>query len=223
MMKKTLSAAAVALMLSMNAGATAILSPTAIIQNTLGDRDGFVDSGNIINGSGLATGFTSGVTDFDTYLSGSPSHTLVAVDNEWFASNAVTSGFLDFDLGADYTLDRVAIWNEDAAGVSRLEILTSLDSSFAVSTSHGFFSLTNNTRDVDYLADVLGLGGPVSARYVRFSILGAYSDEQGAANQASLGEVAFSVVTTDVPEPGTVGLMGLGLVGLGLRRRARKS
>lgn len=203
------------------ANASTILGATNIINNTLGDRDANVDIGNSIDQSGLSSGYTSGITDFDTYIGGTPSHSLIAVDKEWFASSGVTSGLVDFDLGGVYSLDRVAIWNEDATGVSRLNIYTSLDSLFAVNTLVGTFSLTNNPRDTDYFADVLSLAALTDARYVRFDILGAYPDDKGSANQASLGEVAFSV--SPVPIPAAAWLFGtalIGLIGFGKRRKA---
>jgi hypothetical protein len=210
----------VTLFASAAANASTILGATDIINNTLGDRDVTVDIGNIIDQSGLSSGYTSGVTDFDTYIGGNPSHTLVAVNNEWFANSGVTSGLVDFDLGGAYSLDRIAIWNENAAGISRLNIFTSLDSLFAASTLVGTFSLTNNPRNSDYIADVLTLAAITDARYVRFDILGAYPDELGIANQASLGEVAFSV--SPVPVPAAAWLFGTALIGfVGMSRRTK--
>jgi len=222
-MKKILiSASLPALLLAFDVNATVILSPTAISQNTLGDRSPGVDIGNVIDQSGLSSAFTSGVTDFDAYLGGNPTHSFVAQDNEWFAPDGEFLGNIDFDLGAVYDVDRVAIWNEDATGVSRFELITSLDSAFAASTSFGFFSLTNNPRDADYLADVISLGAVSSARYVRMNLVGFYPDEQNVADQASLGEVAFSVAAAnDVPEPASLVLGGLGLLAAGSIRRRR--
>lgn len=222
-MKKILiSASLPALLLAFDVNATVILSPTAISQNTLGDRDGNVDIGNVIDQSGLSSAFTSGVTDFDTYLGSNPTHSFLAQNNEWFAPDGEFFGAIDFDLGAVYDVDRIAIWNEDATGVAGFELFTSLDSTFAASTSFGIFALTNNTRDVDYLADVISLGTISSARYVRMSLLGFHPDEFNVADQASLGEVAFSVTAAnDVPEPASLVLGGLGLLAAGTVRRRR--
>ncbi|MGM0569259.1 PEP-CTERM sorting domain-containing protein [Marinobacter sp.] len=43
-----------------------------------------------------------------------------------------------------------------------------------------------------------------------------------SADAAGDAEFAFSSTTTDVPEPGTLSLIGLGLVGLGAARRLRR-
>lgn len=211
-----------ALIIAGHAHGAVILSPTAVVQNTLGDRSATVDIGNVIDQSGLSGGYVSGVTDFDTYLAGTPEHDFRALENEWFATGGTTSGTIDFDLGGVYAIDRVAIWNEDAAGVSRFELVTALDATFATSTLIGTFSLTDTARGVDYLAEVLTLGIVSPARYVRFNILGAYADVLGLADQASLGEVAFSAVPiADVPEPGGIALGAMGLLGAGAAARVR--
>lgn len=202
------------------ANASTIVGASGITQNTMGVRDGDVDIGNIIDQSGLSSSYASGVTDFDAYLAGSPSHASAARDNDWFADPGVTSGIIDFDLGSVYSLDRVAIWNEDATGVAQVNIFTALDSLFTGTTFVGTFTLSNNAREQDYLADVLTLTSITDARYVRFAIVDAYPDERGFADQASLGEVAFSVST--VPLPAAILLFGSALAGLiGFGRRAR--
>lgn len=43
---------------------------------------------NVINQSGLSTGYTSGLTDFDAYIAGSPAHNSNdVVHNAWETSN----------------------------------------------------------------------------------------------------------------------------------------
>ena len=202
-----------------SASASTILGASGIIQNTLGDRDFTADIGNIIDQSGLSTAYVSGVTDFDAYLAAGPLHASDARDNDWFANSGITSGIVDFDLGGIYSLDRIALWNEDVAGVSQANIFTSLDSQFSVPVFGGSFTLSNNPRGQDFLADRLTLNAIVDARFVRFVIVDAYPDERGFADQASLGEVAFSV--SPVPLPATVLLFGSGLALLfGFARRA---
>lgn len=202
-----------------SANASTILGASGIIQNTLGERDSIVDIGNIIDQSGLSSAYISGVSDFDAFLGSDPLHASDARDNDWFAGPGVTSGIIDFDLGGVYSLDRVAVWNEDATGVSQVNVFTSLDSLFSGTAFVGTFTLSNNTREQDYLADVLTLSAITDARFVRFAIVNAYPDDRGFADQASLGEVAFSVST--VPLPAALLLFGSGLALLfGVSRRA---
>ena len=42
------------------------------------------DIGNTFDQSGLSISYTSGVDDFDAYLALGPTHSYVAIDNEWF-------------------------------------------------------------------------------------------------------------------------------------------
>ena len=167
----------------------------------------------------MSIAYTSGVTDFDAYLGSGPLHSSDARDNDWFADSGITAGIIDFDLGGVFAIDRIAVWNEDVTGVSRVNIFTSLDSQFSGPAFAGSFVLSNNPRGQDFLADVLILNAISDARFVRFAIAEAYPDELGFADQASLGEVAFSV--SPVPLPAAVLLFASGLALLfGFARRA---
>ncbi len=210
---KTLLTTIAIMTLAGSASAFVMLSPAGVVQNTLGSRvqgtDVILD--HAYSGAGLPA-FTSGVTDFDAYLATTPLHTFVALNNEWFAPTGVSTGVIDWDLGSVQSVDRVAIWNEDAHGVQRMNIYTSNDPGFGVSTFIGAFTLTDTTVNADYPADVLAIGGP-AARYVRFEILSSYNGSLGQPT-ASLGEVVFSV-----PTPGAAGVLALaGLAGVRRRR-----
>lgn len=92
------------------AQAGVIVSPTAVLSNSMGNfGDGF-DIGNVIDQSGLSAGFTSDA-DYATYLSTSPTHAVGGSPDEyWVSSTATTTGSIVFDLGADYSVERLAIW-----------------------------------------------------------------------------------------------------------------
>lgn len=154
---------------------------------------------NVINGSGLEGGLHDG-----------------AFQNMWMTNDSVTSATLDFDLGADYLLSGINIWN--------------YNSDIDLGRGAKDFVLSVSLDGIDYsqiLAGTLaqGTGGLIPAqtfaldgfaRYVRLDIL----NNHGGA-YVGLSEVNF----TAVPEPGVVPLMGigLGLVGLSLRRRAKRT
>src|SRR5688500_8542461 len=96
-----------ALLLAAPVQAAAILSPTDVINNTMGTFPccSYTDD-SIVNQSGLLTPFTSGVTDFDAYIAGSPQHTVEAFCCEWFSPDGVMSGLMTFGVGAVYLVDR---------------------------------------------------------------------------------------------------------------------
>lgn len=131
-----------------------IVSPAGVVQNTASERNNRVDLANAFDRSGLLPSFESGVTDFDSYIAMNPLHSLRAFNNEWFAPTGVATGIIDWDLGSQLTIDRAAIWNEEASGLERLRISASNEAGFSVSTLLGDFTLTENPRDSDYPADI---------------------------------------------------------------------
>ena len=66
---------------------------------------------NIRNQSGLSTGYTSGVTDFDTYIAGNPTHNGGGTSTIWDSNNYTTTGHIDFDLGGSFSIESFALWN----------------------------------------------------------------------------------------------------------------
>jgi hypothetical protein len=183
------------------------------------------DIGNTIDQSGLSTGFISGVTDFDTYLSGSPTHTSTASGNEWFTAQGVTSATVTYDMGSALALDRLALWNEEFSGFGTGDISISGDGiSF---TGLGTINPIDSPAGSDYGAQVFNLGD-FTAQFIRFDISGCPQPDGDPSLLCGIGEVAFATSTdggngqpTPVPAPATLLLFGLGLAGLGfgLRRR----
>lgn len=215
MKARTLLIAAVA-MLFFAAGAAqatpirSAVGASIIVGNEFGPD---VDIGNAIDQSGLNIGYTSGVDDFDIYLGLNPLHIRTAAANEYFAMSGTTAGIVEFDLGAVFFIDRIALWNEDATGISLLDILVSTNGINFTEVVSNFVPF-DNPFNVDYPAEVISLGGTFSAQYVRFD-MNACPPEF-----CSIGEVAFSAAP--VPEPSGVLLFGAGMlvVGRALRRRA---
>jgi len=211
---------AVCLILSVfSATAQAATIVGAISATATSEFGGDFDIGNTIDQSGLSIGFTSGVTDFDTYIGLNPIHTFVAIDNEWFTALNVLAATIVYDLGAIFSIDRIAIWNDEFSGVGMVDVFVSTDNVLYTNAVNGLMP-TNHDPDTDYPADVFGLGGVQSARYVRLEVSGCPQEPLSQGPYCGLGEVAFSAV----PEPNTFALATLGLVGFGLRgRRTRRS
>lgn len=205
-----------------------ILSPNSVVGNTLGELDPVFATENLINQSGLSSGFTSGTTDFDTYIGTAPTHTSPssAVGGGYLSANpGVTAGTIDFDLGAEYQLSRMVLWNDvddgepDDQAIASFTLFVSNDSAFASSTNLGTFSPTEILTDPVQLEvfDIIDGAG----RYVRLSI---HSTQSETPHLVNFGEFAFdagSVTVNAVPAPGALAIFGLGLAGIGFARRRR--
>ncbi|MCG8544181.1 MAG: VPLPA-CTERM sorting domain-containing protein [Alphaproteobacteria bacterium] len=171
-----------------------------------------VDIGNTIDQSGLSIGYSSGVTDFDAYIALNPTHTILSANAEWFSATVATSAQVTYDLGSAFTIDRIALWNEEGRGILTTDISTSLDG--ILFTALTTILPTDNPSGVDYPADVFGFG-PILARYFRF--------DADCSTGCGIGEVAFSNVSP-VPVPAALPLFLTMLAGMaGLRWWRRRT
>lgn len=193
----------------------AIVSPTGATASSQFSAD--YDIGNTIDQSGLSVGYTSGVTNFDTYLALNPTHTPVATGFEWFTPQGVREATVTYDLGGANTIDRLALWNEEVSGFGAASIFASLDNVlFSPLTT---INPVDSPLDSDYAAQIFAFAA-VNARYLRFDITGCPQLPQ-AFDGCGIGEVAFSTVgdVSQVPLPGAVWLFLSALAGLSMIRR----
>ena len=218
----TLVGCAVTAFVGVNAAnAGVIQSPTAVIENTIGDALGF-EIVHAIDQSGLSLAFVSGVTNFDTYLGGNPTHSEPLSSDAWFSPFGPVTGFIDFDFGSSLIISRLALWNEDNAGVSSMRIFTSNDSSFGSSTLVGTFSPANSPGS-PVSAQVFDLID-TTAQYVRLEILASHWND--SPDLVGIDEIAFDVSTTTqsgVPEPSSVMLIGTGVAALVTMSRLKRA
>ena len=124
---------------------------------------------NAINQSGLSVGYTSGVTDFDTYMATSPVHDPVDSGNTWFSLSNQVVGYFDLDLGGTFYIESLALWNEGQAagqGVNSFALYGGTDPTFASAVHLGNFNATDGLNT----PEVFGFT-PTMMSYLRIEIL----------------------------------------------------
>jgi hypothetical protein len=155
------------------------------------------------------------------YASVTPGEQFVYDWTETAGSQVGLTGTVDFTLGAATTPGFLSI------------------SSFAISQNGGFCGvcspLSENLSSVLFDASTLGLAGDITGSFLNnkgrrhtYDLVTmdlpsggwTFADTgPGGVRQTSMGTYATRVSTTGVPEPGTLGLFGLGLLGIGWWRR----
>ena len=181
------------------ANAGTMLSPTAVLGTDLGTYDPIVPLENMINQSSIDKPFTSGVTGFDEYFTtGDPPYAQGGPGN-WqsdFSFNLPLMGYVDFDLGDTYLVDRIAIWNRS---LENIDVYFS-DTPGGLTMLGGNFTLLNRLNfPFSYLPEVLELNETVEARYMRFQINSTYKfDITDTFAYAIVGEVVVETATDSV-------------------------
>ena len=195
-----------------SASAGVIISAESAEGTSVGDLFAI---GNTIDQSGLSTGFESGVTDFDTYLASNPTHSTNGADEYWGLGGDTPT--LDYDLGAVFTIDALALWNGSIDGISEANIYGSLD-------GDTYFLLTTilpleNSGGQRYISEIFSFAA-AALRYVQIDIVSCHTPPTGYCR---VGEVAFRVAdVNEVPIPAAFPLLLSGLAGLGFAARRRK-
>lgn len=173
--------------------------------------------GNTINQSGLSAGFISGVTDFDAYIAGNPTHTTLASSYEWFGADGTNSGVVDYDLGANYPINAFALWNEESSGIGLFDLLTSGDGA-TYSAILSAISPPDNLL-ANYGASVFSFP-TTNARYFRLNLSGCPQPNPGSYQSCAIGEVAFRSPRGIPPVPGPLPVLGAA-ISFGYARKIR--
>lgn len=207
----------VSLIFTANTLASVIVSPINIINNSLGEFPGYSDD-RMIDQSGLSTGFTSGVTDFDTYISTNPTHLSTNSSRSYASPISVTSGVIDFDLGSIFTVNDFVMWGDNSLtstsrGPKDFALYASMSSDFSGAINLGSFTSATPPIPTNIPAEVFSFAA-TSARYIRLEIINSHGD----GNNINIGEIAVSAI----PIPAAAWLFGSGLLGLiGIARRKK--
>ena len=123
-----------------------------------------------------------------------------------------------YNIGGLYSVNRLALWNEEFSGIHSMNIETSINAAFVGAVNVGNFLPNDSPFDQSYPAQVFDVTDSV-AQYIRLTLTGPQNPNRGT--YVSMGEIAFDV-TTAVPEPVTLSLLGLGIGAACLRRRATR-
>lgn len=107
------------------------------------------EPGRAIDQSGLATGYVSGVTDFDTYVASTGTANGTGSSfTTWFSGAGNTTGNFDFDLGGLYTIEAFALWADPQTvgqTVNSFNLLADTNASFTSPVLLGSFTAQDGT------------------------------------------------------------------------------
>lgn len=165
-----------------------------------------------IDQSGLSSGYTSLVTDFDTYIASNPLYSQSVPSSAW-TSQFLTGNF-DFDLGGSFLIDRFALWNlgsDRVASIVGFNLLADDNPAFSSPVNLGSFNADpgNQGGHASVSPKVVSFT-PTMASHLRMQITSNFGNQF----TTGFGEAAFAVV----PEPSCALLVLLG-VGHMLKRR----
>jgi len=179
------------------------VSPVAVT-TAIQSFNEIVSPTNLINQSGVTTPFTSGVTPFATYFA-NPSQTFATSGNggtnNWQSDTAFElgyQGYLDFDLGAVYQIDQLAIWNRSLSNVT-VKIL--MDPGGTEQIAGSFTLLNRQSFTFSYAVELLNFNATFIGRYVRLEINGVYPFQGFTFGNASAGEVVVSALPAGQTPP----------------------
>lgn len=178
---------------------------------------------NLINQIGLSSGFTSQVTDFDSFLTDTVHYnTCGSTCGVWGSDTPVSLPLnLDFDLGGSFSISSLGLWNYGTAdvGVNDFTLYASNDASFSSATNLGTFSALS--LDTTLNQGQVFTFDSIETSYIRMTI----TSTGGSTHQVALGEVVFEIADpeAEIPEPTSLFLIGLGLLGLSFARKKNQA
>lgn len=191
--------------LTAGSATAAFISPVGAVD--VGATPVFGAVGNTISTVGLSS------------LSGTATH---AAGTDTFVATPAANWTIQLDLGGDFNLTDFYLWDNDDGGggddVSSFRLDFYQDGGL-IGTTGATASITTSAAPIPVEAYAISPGGPVDR--VDFVMLANFG-----GGGASISELAFEgteFVAPRTPEPSTLMLVAIGLVGLVARRRRTQS
>ena len=171
-------------------------------------------------GQGQSSGFTSGVTDFNSYIAGNPTHLRDDFQGWIGPAGGPYTGVLDFALGGSYNVQRFAMWNTangSTANVQSYTLFVSDVADFRSSTDVGTFTNADLSSSSPYPVQVFD-SLDTTGQYLCLRINSHYNN----GNVVKIGKVALDIGPgNQVPKPGGLALASLALLSLAASRRTK--
>jgi hypothetical protein len=168
--------------------------------------------------------YTSNVTDFDSYVASQPTAYHYGGYSAWASSEGVRSGNFDLDLGGNYIVSAMALWNWRGwdSAIRQFNILLDDNPLFGSPVKFTGFNALNSLGPgdpPDLSFPQAFTFDPTTAHFVRLEILNTWSS---SSLNAAFVEVMLGV--SPIPESETYALMlaGLGLLGFMARGKQVK-
>lgn len=180
------------------------LSPVAVVGTDLQTFSPTAPLESMINGSGVEIPFVSGVTEFDTYFANPARVFAQSGDggtNNWQSTvsfDPPLKGTVDFDLGARYRVNKVALWNRSLKEIT-IKILEELNGPEQVGGSFSLFD--RQSFPFSYAAEVLPFTAPLEGRYLRLVIDSTHPIPGFTFTYATVGEIVVSATPLAAAPP----------------------
>lgn len=198
-----LPAAFTAALLATPAQAGAILQPATAISSA-GSYSTY-DIVHTIDQSGMSATYSSQVTDFDSFVSLTPTSGGSNSYNGWFSPSEVTASNITFNLGGTFDIDAFALWTDfqnAGQGVNSFRLTASQDAGFSSSTLLGDFFATAGTGfpESTNVGQVFNFN-TTTASYVLMEI---FSNHGASFPVVGFSEAAFRIADSSAtPPPGS--------------------
>jgi hypothetical protein len=166
-----------------------ILQPAGV-STDMGTSAGAIS--NVVDQSGLFTGYTSEETEFDDYISSTSRNSNVLGTSVWVSSLGTSTGNVDFDLGGTFFVRSLALWNAGSdfpENITGITLLADDNAGFSSPVALGSFTPNPNTGPYTNMPPEVFAFTPTSASHVRMQI----TSNNGATN-TGFGEAAFEVL-----------------------------